>query len=774
MRTASCITIISSLLFLAAAFSVPAADESQQMSATVKSMIGKVEVSSLPSKWRAARAGMVVKMGWDIRTYIESSAEIEIENGTVIKVGENSVISLSQLMLDKNKGVQNSNIKVLTGKMWANVKKLTNTQSSFEFETPTAVASIRGTQLGISVDPTGTQVDVYEGLVMVKPKGPGREVAVSTSNRAIVTPGNHAIRLVNFAAGQDSVKGQPPMRDPFKDSTGTKRIDALLDTTKLAAAGDSTLMLNVASPLTGSSVKETPTLVKGKASKDAVVDIGGKDLALDRDGGFSSLVDLTLGQNAITVTARKGNSSKQALVTVEYHPTLTMNVANIVDNMQITSSDVTLDVEVSEGAKFSVNGVEGQTKATLAPGKNVVSVRAWDQWNTVLEKTFAVTYVKTSGFSLVVTTPKDQSVVNAPAISVSGSTSPGAKVTVNGVPASVSPAGFFTATIQLADEAQEVTVHVDARLDDNDASEDRTVTYSPPRPPLFLTLTAPVDGQNIKPNIFRVQGKTSPRAKVTINGTQANVSSSGIITFDQQFTERDIGDYIFEISASDDSTEVTKSIAVKVDPTSPQINVSSPVLSIPMLEGMQVTKTQRLLVNVTDKTPDDVITLEIQNNGAHEELTFTPGEQQYFNLEEGKNTYSIFAYDLAKNQSKQYQGAIYYVPGTFSIDIIEPSDNSLSINDLPPMPPMGSLGKSYAGPKMNVQVEIDDGVHTIPEVIRDVRLLWGGNASLMLNRNNYQYYLQVPLSRGLTQYTVVVTDIAGNEEGRKTFTMTVR
>jgi hypothetical protein len=75
---------------------------------------------------------------------------------------------------------------------------------------------------------------------------------------------------------------------------------------------------------------------------------------------------------------------------------------------------------------------------------------------------------------------------------------------------------------------------------------------------------------------------------------------------------------------------------------------------------------------------------------------------------------------------------------------------------------------------MDVQVEIDDGVHTIPEVIRDVGLLWGGNAALMLNRNNYQYYLQVPLARGLTQYTVVVTDIAGNEEGRKTFTMTVR
>ncbi len=722
-----------------------------------------------------ARAGMVVKMGWDVRTYIESSVDIVLDNGTLLRVGENSVVTLSKMVLDKSKNVENSDVKVVTGKMWANVKKLTSTQSSFEFETPTAVASIRGTKLGISVDQGGTQIDVYEGLVMVKPKGSGKEVAVSTQNRAVVTSGTHAIRLVNFSAEKDSTKGMSPMRDPFKDTTGAKRIDALLDTSKLAAAADTSLRLEITSPASGSSVKETPVIVKGKTSKNTSVDIGGKDVAVERDGSFSSLVDLALGQNTITVTAHSGSASKQVAVNVEFHPTLTLNVSNIIDNMQITSADITLDVEVSEGAKFSVNGAEGQTKASLSAGKNLVDVRAWDQWNGVVEKTFTVTYTKASGFSLVVASPKDQSVVQAPAIPISGSTSPGAKVTVNGAPVTVSPAGFFTYVLQLADEAQEVTVRVDAVLGDNEASEERTVTYSPPRPPLFLTITSPVDGQYVKQSIFRIQGKTSARAKVTVNGTQANVSSTGIVTFDQQFTERDIGDYIFEISASDDTSEVTKSVAVKVDPTSPQINVSVPVLSIPLLEGMQVTRTQRLIVNATDKTPDDQVTLEIQNNGAHEELTFNPGEQQYFNLEEGKNTYSIVAYDLAKNASRQYQGKLYYLPSTFSIDIVEPSDNSLSVSDLPPMPPPGvGPGKSYAGPKMDVQVEIDDGVHTIPEVIRDVRLLWGSNSALMLNRNNYQYYYQVPISRGLTHYTVVVTDIAGNEEGRKTFDMNVR
>jgi hypothetical protein len=428
--------IIAAALFAGAA--VYAADDGTIiLNGSIKTMVGQVEVSSSGSgKWRAARAGMMVKMGWDVRTYIESSADIEFETGTVIRVGENSVITLSRMMLDKRVNVTSSSVKVATGKVWANVKKLANSKSNFEFETPTAVASIRGTRLGINVDKAGTQIDVYEGLVMVKPRGAGREVAVSTRNRAVVGTGNQAIRLVSFAADKDTVKGMPPMKDPFKDTTGAQNINALVDSTKLAAVADSTkltavvdsskvptaadstkvhaavdssklapLRLDVVSPASGASVKETPALVKGKAGKDASVEVGGKEVVLERDGSFSSLVDLVLGKNTITVTARRGGLVKTVDLKIDYHPALNLNVTNIIDNMEVSSREITVDVEVNEGAKFSVNGKEGQTKVVLAPGKNVVSVRAWDQWNTVIEKTFAVNYAKTGVFTLKVVTP---------------------------------------------------------------------------------------------------------------------------------------------------------------------------------------------------------------------------------------------------------------------------------------------------------------------------------------------------------------------------------
>jgi hypothetical protein len=746
-------------------------DDSQK--AFVKTMVGSVEVSSTTqAKWKPARVGMAVKMGWSVRTYIESSADIELETGTLIRVGENSVVTLSKMLTDKQAGVTTSDVKLATGKIWANVKKLTNTKSEFEFETPTAVASIRGTRLGLSVDKDGTQLDVYEGLVVVRPRGgAGKEVAVGTSQRASISGSTHAISVVQVSE-KDTTKGQKPMKDPFVDTTGaSKRMDKLLDTAGHTAADTSQqapVVLDISQPVSGSVLKETPVLVKGVASANATVEVAGKEVVVDKQGMFSALVDLSLGKNSITVTAKRNGSSKAAECDVEYHPTLVMNVTNITDNMEITSSDLVIDVEVNDGAKFSINGKEGQTRASLSPGKNTVTIRAWDQWNTVIEKSYTVTYTRTDVFSLTVVSPKDQSAVQQPMIPVSGSTASGAKVTVNGTPVTVTPSGFFTYTMPIADEAQECNIHVVARLGDDEATDDRVVSYSPPRTPLSLLVVTPVDGQVISTNILHVSGKTSPSAKMNINNKPVTVSAQGTFAYDIPLTEHDIGDYSLDVEASDDSSDLVKMVNLKIDGTSPQINTSFPTLTVPMLNQVRATRVQKMIVNVYDKTPDDQITLDIVNNHAPEELNFSPGDQQYFNLEEGLNTFTITAFDRARNSPSAVSGTIYYLPGPLSIDLVEPSDNVTTIDDLPPMP------KGYGGSKMNVQVEVDDGIRNVPETIQFVRITDNsGKVVQMLNQQNYRYSINMPLSRGSSSYTVTVQDIAGNI-GTKTFNVNIK
>jgi len=590
------------------------ADAVTEQHAIIKTMVGQVEVS-LPktTQWRPARIGMVVKMGSDVRTYVESGADIELESGTLVKIGENSVVSLAKLFQNKKTDVSNTSLNVVTGKVWANVKKLTNTKSEFDFETPTAVASIRGTRLGVSVDIFGTAVDVYEGLVMVREKSTGKTVPVAKNTSAIVHAGSKGIDVVDFSKKPPSDTAKMKA-DPFAADTG---------------------------------------LAKAK-------------------------------QDSLAAKARA-------------------------DSLAAKSKNDT----------------------------------------TAAQK-------KPMGFFLKLNAPKDGSIVVDPMIPVSGSTTPGAKIIVNNTPITVSASGSFSYTVPIPNEAHDYNIHVIARFGDNEASEDRTVTYQPTQTPLTLSISSPVDGQVIRENIVQVVGKTSPQASVSINGRPAIVSPQGNITSGAQLTEKDIGDYEIDIVATgSDNKEMTKTIRVTVDITSPQINISVPTLVV-QEQSLQATRIGKLSVDVIDRTPEDQITLEFQNNGRTDNATMAPGERQYLSLDEGKNTYIVKAYDKARNLSNVVQGVIYYLPGHLVIEIRDPDENPKIITDMPPMP------KNVAASQMRVEVEIEDGIGNIPETIKYCRLVGEGKTLQMLGNNNYRYNVNVPISFGPHTYMVQVEDLVGN------------
>jgi len=668
--------VLRSIVIVAAMpFAASGAGDARQQRAVIKNLIGQVEVSLAgQAKWRPARVGMSVSMGNDVRTYVESSADLQLESGTVIKIGENTVMTVSKLLQGSGDGPANTGMKVGTGKIWANVKKLTNANSTFEVETPTAVASIRGTRLGVSVDAQGTAVDVYEGLVMVREKSTGKTVSVATKTSAVVRAGGKGIDVVDFskkAPADSSGKSKHSLVDPFADS----------------------------------------------AAAPAKVD-----------------------------TAAKKTDSRKPLF---------LNVANIINNMEVTAAELTLDVEVSEGATFSVNGVEGATKVTLSPGKNIITVRAKDQGGAATERSFSVTYKQTTALTLSLSSPKDASTITEPMIPVAGNASPGSKISVNGIPITASPSGGFSSTVPIPDEAHDYTINVVARLGDNEVNEERTVTYAPTKAGLTLSITTPFEGQVIKQNVLRITGKTSPRAAVTINGRPATVSSQGVITYDLQFTERDIGSHPLDIVASDDNKEMTKTINVLVDIASPLINTSFPSVVVQQ-QCSQATRTGKMAVDVFDRTPEDQITLIFQNNGRTEEFTMASGDRQLLTLDDGRNSYTIKAFDKARNMSGVVSCVVYYLPGPLVIEIREPMENPLVIDNLPPMP------RNVPASQLKVEVEIEDGLGNVAETIRYCRLIGDGKTLQMTGNNNYRYYVYVPVTYGAHMYNVQVEDITGN------------
>jgi len=199
MRAAQRTVRVVLCIIFCTCLSVFSQSDANQEKVTVKSIVGKAEVRSpATGKWRPARVGMTVKMKWDVRTFVESSVELQFATGTTLTLGENSVVNLSTLLQDRSSATTKSNVKVGSGQVWANVQKLVSKKSKFSFETPTAVAAIRGTSLRLEVDKNKTVVDVLEGKVSVRNKGSKKEVMVTTRNRAVVKSGNDDIETYSL------------------------------------------------------------------------------------------------------------------------------------------------------------------------------------------------------------------------------------------------------------------------------------------------------------------------------------------------------------------------------------------------------------------------------------------------------------------------------------------------------------------------------------------------------------------------------------------------
>ncbi len=809
-------------LMIMTSFSTVVSQTAEQ-SAKITQLVGSAEVrSSDKATWRAARIGMPVRQSWGIRTLLESSLEITLETGTVLKIGENTVVSLSELNKNEKQNITQSSIKVMTGQMWANVKKISNTQSKMDFETPTAVASIRGTRLGIGVTNQGTRIDVYEGLVAVRKRNSNSTELVKPNFRAEISINSNTITVVDFkdikndstqtvtdppsdpfSSGaitdsgsvviDDSLKsentGAPATADTIKNvdtlkidssSTGSqKNPDVNLnsnttsiktdtvqvkDTASQKNANDqqlstSNISLQIISPVSGSIVMETPVIIRGKTTAGALLKVAGKTVEVGADGSFAEMLDLTPGKNTFTISAtlNKKNTSQQ--YSIEYHPKLELSVQNIENNMDVISKNIQLDISVSENAKFSVNGKEGEVNLTLSQGMNTIVVEAWDPWNTRTVQQFVVTYTPVTKFTLNVVSPSNGQKISEPFIQVTGSTSAGAKVYVNDAIVQVSRDGFFSSRIPIADEPQSYTMEIRAEYGGEELVEERTVVYESKKEKLIMDISTPQNGQVIDRKILKIAGKTTPLSVITINNKSVPVMTNGTFSSELLLQEKDIGDYILDITARNGEQEISKSLNVKINGKSNQINTSFPQCIV-QAKGQQAVRVQTINIQALDRTPDDKLTIEIKNNGITELIATESGKNEQYTLLEGKNQYSIIVRDMANNVSTMISGVIYYLPGPLTVSFIEPTENPYRIEGVPPMP--GPNIDRVKPKNPSVVVEIEDQIGNVPETIKYCKMIGKGQTILLRNNNDYIYKGEIPFVRGNSSYTVFVEDLAGN------------
>ena len=149
---------------------------------------GEVNISDIDSDtFEPASDGMVLEMGAQVKTDIDSHALITFNDGSTIKLEPETILEIRRLETTEE-GAPLIVLSQLVGRTWSSVVDMTETDSRFEIDTPTATAVVHGTLFTTDVTEEGdTTVSTTEGLVSVT--ADDEEVFVAANQQTKVSKG---------------------------------------------------------------------------------------------------------------------------------------------------------------------------------------------------------------------------------------------------------------------------------------------------------------------------------------------------------------------------------------------------------------------------------------------------------------------------------------------------------------------------------------------------------------------------------------------------------
>lgn len=352
-------TIIFIVLMMA--FSATA----QKSSATIKFLIGNVQV--LPNGqtiWVKSKINDKVYQGDRIKTGVSSRAEIEMPDGSKIRVDQSSIFDVKDIKTEKEDGEDEMSFSLWVGNIWASFKKVVSGRRSRTIESPSAVVAIRGTILEVNVDEKlTTRVSVEEGLVSVTSKDTEGEVLVGSKQETIVE------------------QGKPPTQPSSSESTEQQNTTIQLQVDKLPIQQ------------TDPAVLSRGVTISGKTVGGANVSVDSRPLNVLPNGQFSGQVMVKEGFNSFHIVAEKdGQSATENIRTFinTRRPQIQLStplVAGFYNKRDYSLSGAVFDETPLDKIRVLINGDEvaevrgrGTFNRTiiLQEGKNDIQVTALD------------------------------------------------------------------------------------------------------------------------------------------------------------------------------------------------------------------------------------------------------------------------------------------------------------------------------------------------------------------------------------------------------------
>ena len=131
--------------------------------ATISSLSGEVLVQEEGSvTWIAAALGMKLNEGDRIKTGGNGTAEVIFFEGSVIEIGAESDILINEMSITGPAGTTSINLQQNIGHSINRIKKLVNSSSAYEVDTPAGTAVVRGTIFKTYVEDNGYTVIASE------------------------------------------------------------------------------------------------------------------------------------------------------------------------------------------------------------------------------------------------------------------------------------------------------------------------------------------------------------------------------------------------------------------------------------------------------------------------------------------------------------------------------------------------------------------------------------------------------------------------------------
>ncbi len=137
--------------------------------AVITFLEGQVQVKRAgEDQWSLARPNLILSEKDQIRILAKSRAELILDNQSVMRLSENTLLTIHKLEEDAASLKETTRLELSLGKLWTRTAKLFNPASRYDIRTPTTIAGVQGTVYQVSVrDDRSTRIHVFQGVVNV-------------------------------------------------------------------------------------------------------------------------------------------------------------------------------------------------------------------------------------------------------------------------------------------------------------------------------------------------------------------------------------------------------------------------------------------------------------------------------------------------------------------------------------------------------------------------------------------------------------------------------